>query len=96
MSISECSGPMRSKDLTFSSFIIINILLVFPSIQALPSNVFYCCFAAVTSLLLSSESLSSSTGISGNGARQYVKELNWSGAMSPDGGRPSVLNGGNI
>ena len=48
------------------------------------------------SLVLSSSSLSSSTGISGRGALQYVKELNWSGAMSPEGGRPSVLNGGNI
>lgn len=51
---------------------------------------------AVASLVLSSTSLSSSTGILGRGALQYVKELNWSGAMSPEGGRPSVLNGGNI
>ena len=65
--------------------------------QVLPSIVsYYCCLEAVVSLVLSSSSLSSSTGISGRGALQYVKELNWSGATSPDGGRPSVLNGGNI
>ena len=57
---------------------------------------YYCGLEAVASLVLSSSSLSSSTGILGRGALQYVKELNWSGAMSPEGGRPSVLNGGNI
>ena len=68
-----------------------HIFLVLPSIVS-----YYCCLEAVASLVLSSSSLSSSTGISGRGALQYVKELNWSGAMSPEGGRPSVLNGGNI
>lgn len=77
----------------FSNCAIQLSLILSPSLQALPSKVSYSCFATFTSLLLSSLSLSSSTGRLGRGALQYVKELNWSGAMNPEG---SVLNGGNI